>query len=80
MHNNCVQIVGKHGEDYVKVLSLCALSTTPTQSSKTWLCFIHKLNTVFAHIFLSYAHKLNHFSLPYFFRVIPISHRTYKYY
>jgi hypothetical protein len=80
MHNNCVQIVGKFGEDYVKVPSLCALSTAPIQSSKTWLCFMHKLNTVFAHIILGYTQKLNHFSPPYFFQVIPISHRTYKYY
>jgi hypothetical protein len=57
MHNNCVQLVGKLGETYGKVLALCALSTALARYSKTWLCFMHKLNTGFAHNLLGYTQK-----------------------
>jgi hypothetical protein len=80
MHNNCVQNVGKLGETYGKVPSLCSLSTALALPTISGLSFLRKLNTAFAHIFSGYAQKLNHFSPPYFFQVIPISHRTYYYY
>jgi hypothetical protein len=54
---SCVQAVFRLGDTYGKVRALCALSTAPAWSPKTWLCFVHKLNTVFAHKLLGYAQK-----------------------
>jgi hypothetical protein len=54
---SCVQAVFMLGDTYGKVRALYALSTAPARSLKTWLCFVHKLSTVFAHKLLSYAQK-----------------------
>jgi hypothetical protein len=76
----CVQVVGSLGEALGKVLEFYAQVISNAQRFAATLGFLHNLNTSFTHGFKSYTQKATHLMTPYFFPLLPISHRTYYYY
>jgi hypothetical protein len=76
----CVQVVGSLGEALGKVLEFYARAVGNTQRFAARLGFVHNLNTSFTHGLKSYTQKTIHLMTPYFFPLLPISHRTYYYY